>query len=127
MNFKAIFKTAFVLLLFAALALGLLSYARKYPENVPWTKLDLTRPIGTFTARKLAGLTPHAPRCQALLDDVGVAYPVLPPVHEGRCAYSDAVRRGSDGVLGVGWPPPSPGLSSPVTAALVMWDRGRVR
>src|SRR3546814_8931054 len=62
MNLKAIFKTAFVLLLFAALALGLLSYARKYPENLPWTKLDLTRPIGTFTGRKLAGLTHDAPR-----------------------------------------------------------------
>src|SRR3546814_14407889 len=92
MNFKAIFKTAFVLLLFAALALGLLSYARKYPENLPWTKLDLTRPIGTFTGRKLAGLNHDAPRCQALLDDVGVAYSVLPPVHEGRCGYADAVR-----------------------------------
>src|SRR3546814_4043427 len=74
MNFKAIFKTAFVLLLFAALALGLLSYARKYPENLPWTKLDLTRPIGTFPGRKLAGLTHDAPRCQALLDVVCVAY-----------------------------------------------------
>src|SRR3546814_8431734 len=123
MNFKAIFKTAFVLLLFAALALGLLSYARKYPENLPWTKLDLTRPIGTFTGRKHAGLTHDAPRCQALLDDVGVAYSVLPPVHEGRCGYSDAVRISSDGLLGVGWHPPSPGLSCPVAAALVMWER----
>src|SRR3546814_1271582 len=72
--------------------------------------LDLTRPIGTFTGRKLAGLTHDAPRCQALLDDVGVAYSVLPPVHEGRCGYSDAVRISSDGLLGVGWHPPSPGL-----------------
>src|SRR3546814_13939375 len=107
MNFKAIFKTAFVLLLFAALALGLLSYARKYPENVPWTKLDLTRPIGTFTGRKLAGLTHDEPRCQALLDDVGVAYSVLPPVDEGRCGYSDAVRISSDRsekrCVGNGW------------------------
>src|SRR3546814_11736296 len=92
MNFKAIFKTAFVLLLFAALALGLLSYARKYPENLPWTKLDLTRPIGTFTGRKLAGLTHDAPRCPALLDDVGVAYSVLPPVH----ARSEERREGKE-------------------------------
>src|SRR3546814_1121067 len=68
-------------------------------------------------------LTHDAPRCQALLDDVGVAYSVLPPVHEGRCGYSDAVRISSDGLLGVGWHPPSPGLSCPVAAALVMWER----
>src|SRR3546814_13297042 len=83
----------------------------------------MPRSIGTFTGRKLAGLTHDAPRCQALLDDVGVAYSVLPPVHEGRCGYSDAVRISSDGLLGVGWHPPSPGLCCPVEAALGMWDR----
>src|SRR3546814_13413880 len=50
-------------------------------------------------------------------------YTTLVRSHEGRCGYSDAVRISSDGLLGVGWHPPSPGLSCPVAAALVMWER----
>jgi hypothetical protein len=31
-------------------------YARNHPEDVPWTDLDLGRPVGAFTGRKRAAL-----------------------------------------------------------------------
>ena len=55
---------------------GLLLYghARRHPEDVPWTALDLGQPIGAFTGRKLAELADEGPRCRALLDRAGIRY-----------------------------------------------------
>ena len=57
---------------------GLLLYAhgRRHPEDVPWTDLDLARPVGAFTGRKLAGL--EGDRCEALLARAGVRFTRLP-------------------------------------------------
>lgn len=56
---KALKQTVWVLLVFALIAGGallLLMWTRSRPQDVPWTPLDLSQPIGAFTGRKLAGL-----------------------------------------------------------------------
>jgi hypothetical protein len=61
----------------AMIAIG---YARRHPEDLPWTQLDLTRPVGLFTGRKLAGLRDEPGRCRALLGAAGISHRSLPPL-----------------------------------------------
>ena len=106
----------------AALALGGLAsyrYAERHPEDMPWTALDLRRPIGAFTGRKLAGLRDDPARCRALLGEAGIGYVALPPREAGpQCGYRDAVRFRPRGAL-----PTDPAMACPVAAALVLWER----
>ena len=46
-------------------------YVRRHPQDVPWTRLELSDPIGLFTAGKIAGLGDRAGQCRALLADAG--------------------------------------------------------
>ena len=59
-------------------ALLLYGSARRHPEDLPWTALDLGQPIGAFTGRKLAALTGDGPQCMALLSRAGVHFSALP-------------------------------------------------
>lgn len=112
------------LVLLAGLSfLLLLAYAwlRQRPQDLPWTDLDLSEPIGMFTGRKLAALTGDPARCRALLDRAGVDYVALKPGGVGQCAYSDAVRlRPAQGAIS--WAPASVAPSCPVVAALKLWE-----
>ena len=77
------------------LTLALLVYAmlRNRPQDLPWTKLDLSQPVGMFTGRKITGLTDDFPACRAALDKAGVRYTSLPARTEGEgCGFTDAVR-----------------------------------
>lgn len=111
-----------VLLLLAAAAFALFAYARRHPQDMPWTPLDFGQPVGAFTGRKLAGLTSNAARCRALLDRAGVRYNALPPRSVGQCAYSDAVRFLPGGARTIAWDPADLGISCPVAAALAIWE-----
>lgn len=104
---------------------GLLLYAygRAHPEDLPWTELDLGRPIGLFTGRKLAALSEDAPRCRALIERAGIRFTALPPRRDGpQCGYSDAVRLRAGGSTRIGWRPADLGTSCPVAAALAVWE-----
>lgn len=108
------------------LAMLLLGYAllRDRPQDLPWTRLDLARPIGIFTGRKLAGLTDDYAECRVLLRSAGVRYAVLPKV-EGdnpQCGYADGVRLLPGGARRIGFAPASPGIACPVAAALSVWE-----
>ncbi len=105
---------AIALLLFAAL--------RGRPQDLPWTPLDLSQPIGMMTGRKLAGLTDDFPRCRALLDRAGVRYTVLAEVKAGRCGYADGVRFDSGGSRRAAYSPADLGTACPVAAALSVWE-----
>lgn len=109
-----------------ALTLLLLLYAmlRDRPEDLPWTKLDLSQPVGLFTGRKLAGLTDDFPACRKALDKAGVRYTALAPLSEenGKCGYEDAVRFGAGGVRRIRLAPSDLGMSCPVAAALTVWE-----
>jgi hypothetical protein len=107
-------------------ASGLLAFAmlRGNPEDLPWTPLDLGRPIGLFTGRKLASLTDEPAMCRTLLDRAGIHYTALPPVsaENGRCGYADGVRFTPGGARRITFSPANVGVSCPVAAALAMWE-----
>jgi hypothetical protein len=110
-----------------AVLLGLLfaGYAllRNRPQDLPWTRLDLGQPIGTFTGRKLAGLRGNDAQCRALLHAAGVRYEKLAPVQSGAtCGYSDGVRFEPGGAQAIRYSPARLGISCPVAAALAMWE-----
>jgi hypothetical protein len=123
---KKMLRFARLSLLLALLLLaGLLVYgqARSHPEDMPWTALDLTRPIGAFTGRKLAALSGEGAACRALLGRAGVRYTALPDRSEGaRCGYRNAVRFRPGGALEAAYAPADLGTSCPVAAALALWE-----
>ena len=115
-------KLALLLALLIFGALLLYFYARDHPEDLPWTSLDLTQPVGAFTGRKLAGLGGEGPRCRALLEQAGVDFVAVPPRDAGECGYDDAVRLVSDGALDIAYRPAGLATSCPVAAALALWE-----
>lgn len=122
MRFLQLARILLILLLVAAVAFALLVHARRHPQDMPWTPLDLSQPVGVFTGRKLAGLTRDPARCRSLLDRAGVEYTALPPRAGGRCGYADGVRFAPGGARRIGWNPPDLGVSCPVAAALAVWE-----
>ncbi len=108
------------------LTLALLVYAmlRNRPQDLPWTKLDLSQPVGMFTGRKLTGLTDDFPACRAALDKAGIRYAALPARTEGEgCGYTDAVRFTKGGARRIGFAPADLGVSCPVAAGVGMGSR----
>ncbi|HEX8263713.1 MAG TPA: extensin family protein [Allosphingosinicella sp.] len=98
-------------------------YARNHPEDVPWTKLDLGRPVGAFTGRKLAALSGEGPACRALLRRAGIRFAALPPRAPQRgCGYDDAVRFARGGAVSLAYRPADLGTSCPVAAGLALWE-----
>ena len=114
------------LLLFLAVAgfagMLLYGYVRNHPQDMPWTPLDLTQPVGAFTGEKLTGLRGDPGLCRSLLSRAGVAFQALPPGGSGQCAYGDAVRFGAGGSLNLGYRPSDLGTSCAVAAGLALWD-----
>jgi hypothetical protein len=115
-------KIFLVLALLAFLAFLGWGYARNHPEDVPWTELDLTRPVGAFTGRKLAALGGEGEKCRALMRRAGIRFVALRPSGDGQCGYSDAVRFSAGGALTIGYRPKDLGTSCPVAAGLALWE-----
>jgi hypothetical protein len=115
--------TLFVLALLGLLALWAWSELRRRPQDLPWTPLDLSQPIGMSTGRKLAALTEDFAQCRADLDRAGVRYTVLPPTNSSQqCGYADGVRFAAGGSRRIGFRPSGLGTSCPVAAALAVWE-----
>ena len=92
-------------------------------QDLPWTPLDLSQPIGLLTGRKLTGLTDDFPACRAALDRAGVEYTALPPRSgEGQCGYADGVRFAPGGARRIAFSPAGLGVACPVAAALAVWE-----
>jgi hypothetical protein len=119
-------RTFKILMFLAVIGFGgllLYGHARRHPEDVPWTKLDLGQPVGMFTGRKLAALDGEPAFCRALLSRAGVRFTALPARNAGpQCGYDEAIRFRSDGSLAIGWRPDDLGTSCPVAAALALWE-----
>jgi hypothetical protein len=91
-------------------------YVRRYPQDVPWTRLDLRDPIGAFTVTKLAELGDEPAQCRALLAAAGVEdVPVPPRRPTPECGYEDGMRLAGDGIRYV---PAGVVTSCPVAAGL---------
>ncbi|ODP37811.1 extensin family protein [Sphingomonas turrisvirgatae] len=109
--------------LLLTLALALYALGKSRPQDLPWTPVDLSQPVGMFTARKLAALGDDFPACREALDKAGVRYTALPPLSEGdQCGYADAVRFRPGGARQIGFAPRDLGVACPVAAALSMWE-----
>ena len=120
-------RTTIAAIIIAALllTLALLVYAmlRNRPQDLPWTKLDLSQPVGMFTGHKLTALTDDFPACRAALDKAGIRYTALPAREEGEgCGYTDAVRFTKGGARRIGFAPADLGVSCPVAAGLAVWE-----
>ncbi|PWG03132.1 extensin family protein [Sphingosinicella humi] len=117
-----ILKTLLVLGLLAFAGMLFYGWARNHPEDLPWTPLDLSQPVGAFTGRKLAGLGDDAEQCRTLLDRAGIEFTALPPRRtDAQCGYGDAVRL-TGGALEIEYRPAGLGTSCPVAAALALWE-----
>jgi hypothetical protein len=104
-------------------ALLLWGYGRKHPEDVPWTKLDLTRPVGAFTRAKIAGLHGEGARCRALLARAGITFEAVPARIEGaQCGLRDGVRLELGGAATIAYAPAGLATSCPVAAGLSLWE-----
>lgn len=115
-------KIFLVLALLAFLAFLGWGYARNHPEDLPWTRLDLDRPVGAFTGRKLAALGGEEETCNALLRRAGIRFVELPSRRAGQCGYDDAVRLAAGGAVTIGYRPADLGMSCPVAAGLALWE-----
>ncbi len=120
---RAISWTILVALLLVVLLLGW-AVLRGRPQDLPWTRLDLSQPIGMFTGRKLAGLGKDYAECRVLLRAAGVRYTPLPGVKGGdpECGYADGVRLTEGGSRAIAMSPANLGTSCPVAAALSVWE-----
>jgi hypothetical protein len=98
-------------------------YVRRHPQDVPWTRLELTDPIGMFTARKLARLGDDPGQCRGLLRRAGIADPAVPPRRDGPdCGYSDGIRLEAEDPDEIRFEPGPPVTSCPVAAAMHLWE-----
>ena len=96
---------------------------RGRPQDLPWTPLDLSAPVGLFTGSKIASLGDEPALCRALLTRAGVRYTALPPRRDGpQCGYRDGVRLSTGGSRRIAFAPRDLGVACPVAAALAMWE-----
>lgn len=120
---RRLVTAALILLPIALAALLLYGHARRHPEDMPWTTLDLGLPIGAFTGRKLADLADEGERCAALLDRAGIRHTRLPARTGGpRCGYRDAVRFTPGGARSIAYRPADLGTNCAVAAGLALWE-----
>lgn len=121
MRFASIGPRLFTLVLLAAVALGLYSWGREHPQDVPWTPLSLADPIGRFTNYKISALRDDFDKCRALLDAGGEEFAVLPPQRGmGACGYADAVRLESSSAFAY---KPRAEIACPVAIGLFLWEK----
>lgn len=98
-------------------------YVRRYPQDFPWTELDLRHPVGAFTGRKLALLDDEPARCRMLLRGAGVDDPLAPPRRAGpECGYDDGMLIGGGNAREFRYRPQPLVTSCPVAAALFLLE-----
>lgn len=108
------------------------------PEHLPWTNLDLSRPVGVTTAAKIADLElPHrsadtahiqdeTERCMQTLRDAGVEVERAEDIDDGGfCVVQGAVRITGGAVTPIR--PEGLVMRCPLAVRYVIWDRQTLR
>ena len=119
-------RTLFVLVaLLVAGFLALRHIERTRPQDLPWTPLDLTAPIGLATRVKLDALSGDPGGCRDALLRAGIRFVPIADRREGpACGYTNVLflERGT-----VAYSPQPLRLSCPMLAALAVWERQVLR
>jgi hypothetical protein len=117
-------RAVLTLLLLAVGGWALVRYLEaRHPQDLPWTPLDLSAPLGRATAWKLASLKDDPKWCRRLLTLDKVEFtPMTDKVTAPGCGWSGAVR-----LTGPEWSPGAPLMTCPVAAAVTIWERQVVR
>lgn len=111
----------FLIVIAAALGLGLYHWGKGHPQDMPWTPLSLADPVGRFTHLKIAGLRDDFPACRRLLDAGAEEYLVLPPVRGGAsCGYADGVALAQSSDFAYA---PRAATSCSVALGLFLWEK----
>jgi hypothetical protein len=112
------------LALLAIAAWAARDYIERHPEDFPWTEIDLARPIGAFTGRKLTALTGDSAQCRALVARSGSADIAAPPlIRDSNCGFDDGMRLAPTGTGPVRFIPSRLVTSCPVAASLLLFER----
>ena len=124
MKLLRLYITASIVGILALLALfTLYAWLRNNPEDLPWTKLDLSQRVGLFTGQKLAALSGDFGECRALLREGGVGFETLLAVEGGEnCGYSNGLRLPPGKIRRIGFAPDTPPVACPLAAALAVWE-----
>lgn len=109
------------LFIFAFALLVLFAWLRPGREDMPWTPLSLSDPIGLSTGHKVARLTGDRDSCIALLETSGLEFDALEPRGNDQCRVEDAVRLdGGQDLLSL--TPRSVAPSCPVMIGMLIWQ-----
>lgn len=99
-------------------------YVRRYPQDVPWTRLDLSDPTGRFTAGKISRLGGSPAQCRAIIAAAGTGDAAAPDrSSDAGCGFADGMglAAGHRGRAFAYRPAPLV-TSCPVAAALHLWE-----
>ena len=103
-------------------------YVRRHPQDVPWTKLDLSDPAGRFTRSKLIRLGDDPGQCRGLLATARTRdIALIPRRVTPDCGYDDGIRLSTAGTRDMALAPAGLVTSCPVAAALFIWERSVVQ
>ena len=90
-------------------------------EDLPWTPLSLTDPIGMATRGKIIDLTGERNQCLALLESSGLEFSPRDPLGADQCRVEDAVRADAGQTL-LPLAPASVAPSCPMAIGLLLWQ-----
>jgi len=90
-------------------------------EDMPWTPLVLSEPIGMATGRKIVQLTDDRDQCLALLQTSGLSFKPSDAFGADQCRVDDAVRADKGQAL-LPLAPASVAPSCPVAIGLLIWQ-----
>lgn len=113
------------LLVLAALIVGAILFVRYLertrPQDLPWTPLDLTGPVGAMTGMKLQLLKSDPAMCRDALARAGIGFTPVPDRRASDdCGLADAVTIDRTRIR---YSPTPVTMSCPLAAALVLWER----
>jgi hypothetical protein len=94
---------------------------RTRPQDLPWTPLDLTAPVGAMTGMKLQMLRTDPAMCRDALARAGVGFMPVPDRRvSADCGLTDAVTLDRTRIR---YAPTPVTTTCPLAAALVLWER----
>jgi hypothetical protein len=101
--------------------LVLFAWLKPGRQDLPWTPLSLSEPIGMSTGRKIVKLSEDREQCFALLESSGLEFTPSDPFGAKECRVEDAVRASSGQPL-LPLAPASTAPSCPMVVGLLIWQ-----